>query len=210
MQREPADPEFWGGMQALEAAGATIALHGFQHLCRSLGKSLVPLNRCSEFAGVDERTQRQWIQRGLTMLREQGLSPKMWVAPRHGFDGATLRALRAEGIETVSDGLARIAFRRGGVTWIPQQLWGPVEKRRGLWTICTHCNSARDEEVDALIAFMRRNAQSFTSVDRVLAEFEVRELNAGERVYERLTLIKMQASRLKKRLLRGARQNRAS
>ena len=210
LQREPADLEFWGGMQALEAAGATIALHGFQHVCKSVGRSLVPLNQCSEFAGVDEHTQRQWIRAGLTMLRDRGLNPKMWVAPRHGFDRATLRALRAEGIETVSDGLARIPFMRGGMTWIPQQLWGPAQKRRGLGTICTHCNSARDEEVDALIAFMRRNAQSFTSVDRVQAEFEVRELNVGERVYERLTLIKMQASRLKKRLLRGARQNRTS
>jgi hypothetical protein len=88
------------------------------------------------------------------------------------------------------------------VTWIPQQLWQPVEKRRGLWTICTHCNSATGAEVDALVAFMWRNSRSFTTVDRVLSEFEVWELNAGERVYERLTLLRIQASRLKNRLLR--------
>jgi hypothetical protein len=49
---------------------------------------------------------------------------------------------------------------------------------------------------------MRRNAQKFTSVDRVLSQFEVRELDAGERVYERLALLRIQASRLKKRLFR--------
>jgi predicted deacetylase len=206
LQQKPPDPEFWAGMRALEAAGATIALHGFQHVCRSVGRSLVPLHQRSEFAGVDEHTQRQWIQAGLTMLRDRGLNPKMWVAPRHGFDRATLRALRAEGIKTLSDGLTRIPFRRGGVTWIPQQLWGPAEKERGLWTICTHCNSARGAEVDALVAFMRRNAPSFTSVDRVLSEFQARELDAAERVYERLTLLRIQASRLKKRLLRGSRR----
>jgi predicted deacetylase len=203
LQQSTADPEFWTGMRALEAAGATTALHGFRHLCRSVGTSLLPLHTCSEFAGVDEDTQRQWIHTGLAMLGEQRLNPKMWVAPRHGFDQATLRALRVEGINALSDGFARIPFRRGGVTWIPQQLWGPVEKRRGLWTICTHCSSARTEEVDALIAFMRRNARSFTSVDRVLAEFDARELDSSERVYERLTLLRIQVSRLKKRLLRS-------
>jgi predicted deacetylase len=202
LQQQPADPDFWGAMRALEAAGATIALHGFQHVCASEGKSPVPLHQRSEFAGVDENTQRQWIHAGLTILRERGLNPKVWVAPRHGFDEATLRALKAEGIEVLSDGFTLIPFKRGEVTWIPQQLWGPVEKRRGLWTICMHCNSARDEEVDSLVAFMRRNAQKFTSVDRVLSEFDVRELDAGERVYERLALLRIQASRLKKRLFR--------
>jgi hypothetical protein len=121
-----------------------------------------------------------------------------------------LRALKAEGIKTLSDGLTRIPFRREGVTWIPQQLWGPVEKRRGLWTICMHCNSAKGVEVDALVAFMRRNARSFTSVDRVLSEFDMRELDAGERVYERLTLLRIQASRLKKHLLQGASRSHTS
>jgi len=207
LQQEPADPGFWTGMRALEAAGATIALHGFRHVCSSVGKSLVPLHQRSEFAGVDEHTQRQWIQAGLSMLQDRGLNPKVWVAPRHGFDSATLRALSAEGINTISDGLTRILFRRGGVTWIPQQLWGPAEKRRGLWTICMHCNSASGEDVDALVAFMRRNAGSFTSVDRVLSELEARELDVGEQIYERLTLLRIQASRLKRRLLLGSRRS---
>lgn len=179
-------------------------------MCRNVGKSLVPLHERSEFAGVDEHTQRQWIRTGLTMLRARGLNPKIWVAPRHGFDRATLRALGAEGIKVLSDGLTRIPFRRGGLTWIPQQLWGPVDKRRGLWTICMHCNSARSTEVDALAAFLRRNARSFTSVERVLAEYEPCELGTAERVYEKLTLLRIQASRLKKRLLHGHGQSRAN
>jgi predicted deacetylase len=208
LQQKPADPEFWAGMRALESAGATTALHGFRHLCRCKGKSLVPLHERSEFAGVDEHRQRQWIRTGLTMLREHGLHPTVWVAPRHGFDLATLRALKAEGIRVLSDGLTRLPFLRGGMIWIPQQLWGPEEKQHGIWTICTHCNSARNAEVDALIAFMRRNASSFTSVDRVLAEFEARELDGGERIYEQLSLLRIQASRLKKRILRRASPSR--
>jgi hypothetical protein len=65
-----------------------------------------------------------------------------------------------------------------------------------------HCNSARSADVDALVGFMRRNARSFTSVDRVLTEFEARELDAWERMYEKLALLRIRASRLKRRLLR--------
>jgi predicted deacetylase len=116
---------------ALEAAGAIVGLHGYRHRCESRGRSLVGLARTSEFAGVPAKTQREWIHEGLRILRGHGLNPKIWVAPRHGFDCKTLDALCAEGITLLSDGFARVPFRRGGLTWIPQQLWGPVEKSSG-------------------------------------------------------------------------------
>ena len=132
------DPAFWKRMHALEVAGAVIGLHGYRHLCASHGRSLVRLARTTEFAGVPAQTQRTWIIEGLRILRAHGLNPRIWVAPRHGFDRNTLDALGAEGIALLSDGFARVPFLRGGATWIPQQLWGPVDKPKGLWTICVH------------------------------------------------------------------------
>ena len=69
----------------------------------------------SEFAGVAADTQRAWIRHGLHILRSQGLNPKVWVAPRHGFDAHTLAVLHAEGIHLLSDGFARRPHRRGGI-----------------------------------------------------------------------------------------------
>lgn len=202
LQLAPPDPDFWAGMRAMEAAGATIALHGYRHLCCSTGRGRLPLHRQTEFASVPEQTQREWIQAGLAILRGHGLTPRIWVAPRHGFDSGTLRALAAEGIETVSDGLARVPFTRGGVTWIPQQLWAPVEKSKGLWTICVHSNTAQDSLVDELRAFLGKHAAQFTSVERVLAEFEPAELTPIERFYETFAFWRIQASRMKHRLAR--------
>jgi predicted deacetylase len=199
LEQSRPDPEFWIQMRALEAAGATIALHGFHHLCNSEGKSLVPLHRHSEFAGVPEETQRQWIRAGLAILRGHGLNPRIWVAPRHGIDRNTLRALRKEGIGLVSDGFARIPFMRGGLTWIPQQLWAPVEKGNGLWTICVHSNTARGSLVEELRVFLSRHAGQFTSVDRVLAELKPVKLGLTERLYEAFALWRARASRLRKR-----------
>ncbi len=198
LKLSPPDPQFWNRMRDLESAGATIGLHGYRHISSSHGRSLLPLHPTSEFAGVPENLQRQWIREGLRILRGHGLNPKIWVAPRHGLDRNTLRALQAEGIDLLSDGFARVPFARDGVTWIPQQLWEPVEKPNGLWTICVHPNTATDLQVARLHEFLSRHAEQITSVDRVLAEFPTAKLNLTERLYGTGTLWRIQASRLKK------------
>jgi predicted deacetylase len=182
LEHSAPDPEFWSQMRAMETAGATIGLHGYRHICGNRGRSLVPLHRKTEFAGVPEKTQRVWIREGLAILRGRGLSPRIWVAPCHGTDRATLRVLREEGIGLVSDGLARVPFMREGLTWIPQQLWEPVEKASGLWTICVHSNTAPDSLVEKLREFLGRHAGQFTTVDRVVAEFTPQEFGLTERV----------------------------
>jgi predicted deacetylase len=186
-------------MRAMEAAGAAIALHGYSHLCRSKGRSLVPLHSHSEFAGVDADLQRQWIASGIQILRDHGLNPRIWVAPRHGFDRNTLRALRSEGIGLLSDGLARIPFTRDGLTWIPQQLWAPEEKAAGLWTICVHPNTARDSLLHQLREFLRPHAAQFTSVDRLVEELKPAKLGPAERLHEFLALWRVRVSRARKR-----------
>jgi predicted deacetylase len=196
------DSEFWSRMRTMEAAGATIGLHGYRHLCNIRGRSLVPLHETSEFAGVPEGIQQKWIRAGMGILRGHDLNPRIWVAPRHGFDQGTLRALRSEGINAISDGFARVPFRRGGLTWIPQQLWGPVEKGRGVWTICIHSHTASEDLVEETSTFVHQHAAQFTSVDRVLDEFQPKELDMAERLYGAYSLGRMRISKLKKKLLR--------
>jgi predicted deacetylase len=205
LQVSKPDPEFWDGMRALEFRGSAIALHGYQHLCQSWDACLLPLHRRSEFAGVPEATQREWIHNGLEILRGHRLNPRLWVAPRHGFDWTTLAVLRQEGITILSDGLARVPVARGGMTWIPQQLWEPVEKSRGLWTICIHANTQGSETAEKLRTFLLRHADQFTSVDRVLAEYDVSQVSMAEHAYERMAMWRFQISRLRKNAWRGAR-----
>jgi len=196
--RDEADPEFWARMRVLETAGATIAVHGYQHICRSRGRGLIPLHRSTEFVGVSLDMQRWWVEQGLETLRAEGLKPAMWVAPRHGFDSNTLTALRGSGVRLLSDGFARVPFVRGGVTWIPQQLWAPVEKSKGLWTICIHTNTARESLPQQLREFLVRHAAQFTSVERVVAEFKPKRLGIPERVYEAYAFWRAQHSRAKR------------
>ena len=197
------DPEFWAAMRDLQKSGATIALHGYKHLCESESSGILGLHRKSEFAGVPESTQREWIQEGLKILRGHKLDPKLWVAPRHGFDLATLRALKAEGIAYLSDGFARLPFTRGGLTWIPQQIWAPVEKDAGLWTICIHSNNAGDWLVERLRTFLDKHAAEFTSFDKIAKEYQPGPLNTKERMYAAYALAKVRYSRFQKRRARA-------
>ena len=182
LDRSLPDPAFWPQMRALESTGAVIGLHGYRHLCQSRNHSLLGLQPMSEFAGVAAETQREWIRHGLHILRSHGLNPRIWVAPRHGFDKHTLEALRAEGIYRLSDGFARAPFIRPGVTWIPQQLWGPAHKRSGLWTICMHANTSCDADIERLRSFLAAHSDQFTSIDRLLLPFQPAALTLPGRV----------------------------
>ncbi|MGD0480810.1 MAG: DUF2334 domain-containing protein [Terracidiphilus sp.] len=203
LQVSAPDPAFWDCMRALEAAGAAIGLHGYQHLCVSRGRSLVDLHRISEFAGVPAATQQAWIGEGVRILRGHGLDPNIWVAPRHGFDRNTLFALREEGILHLSDGFARLPFLQSGFTWIPQQLWAPVEKDRGLWTVCVHPNTARDAEIAALRSFLAVHAGQFTSLDRVLFRFEPAALTVAQRIQAVCALRRLKISHAGRRWCRA-------
>jgi predicted deacetylase len=202
LEVSPPDPRFWEQMRALESAGAVIGLHGYRHLCVNSGRSLLGLHRNSEFAGAAAEMQRTWIRVGLHILRGQGLNPRIWVAPRHGFDAQTLAALRTEGIHLLSDGFARVPFVRNGITWVPQQLWFPIEKHCGLWTICIHPNTVKDEEVTRLRAFLRAHASQFSSVDHLLAKVSAPTLTLAERVYADVALARIKASRTLRRMPR--------
>jgi predicted deacetylase len=186
LKADQPDPEFWDRMRFLEAAGATIALHGYQHLCESSGQSLLGLHEKTEFAGVDEIRQREWIRTGLEILRGHGLCPRLFVAPRHGFDNATLRALFREGLGFLSDGFATRPFTRGEVVWIPQQLWEPVRKESGLWTICIHPNTAPESLERNLDSFLEECRNQFTTFDRVAAQSEPEQLGWAEWIAERM------------------------
>jgi hypothetical protein len=197
---DPPDPDFWNQMRRMESGGATLGLHGYRHLCVSRGCGLLPFHRLSEFAGVRVDIQHAWIHEGLRILRGHGLNPVLWVAPRHGLDSGTLQALRAEGIQLISDGLARAPFARGGLIWIPQQLWRPVDKASGLWTICVHPNHSGNAAIDEMRAFLGRHAAQLTSVEQVLAESHSLKLSPSEQAQEQWELWRVRASRFKKRL----------
>lgn len=177
------DPNFWDQMRTLQSEGWTIAMHGYRHDCKATGESLVPLYRRSEFAGLPEDLQLRMLQEGQRILRDHGLEPKVWVAPRHGLDRLTLRSLKQIGIHTVSDGYFRYPFLEDGLFWIPQQLGSPREMAVGLWTICLHPNTTCDHDISILDSFLARHANEFTTVDQVKQRWGNRQKDFSDAAY---------------------------
>jgi len=199
LQRQDPDPEFWDRMRSLQAAGSTIAMHGFRHVCASHGPSILALHQQTEFAGVDPILQQQWIRSGLEILRDYGLRPSLFVAPRHGFDRNTLHALAQEGLSVLSDGFARRTFTRHAILWVPQQLWEPVTKKTGLWTICIHTNTASASIEQKLERFIADHSRNFTTFDRAIADSQHGDLNWSERIAEKLANQRVRVSSAKSR-----------
>jgi len=198
--RQAPDPRFWERMRSLQASGATIAMHGYRHLCASRGASILGLHDESEFAGVDPSLQQQWIRSGLAILRGQALRPQLFVAPRHGFDRNTLRALAEEGLGVLSDGFASRPFSQHGILWIPQQLWEPVAKEIGLWTICIHTNTAPDGLEKRLENFVSQQAAKVTTFNRVIAEAPDSPLNWREQLTANLANLRARISSARSRI----------
>ncbi len=200
LEKFPPHPGFWEEMCEMQQEGATIAMHGYRHRCSNHVSSLLPLHRRSEFAGESFTEQCGRVRTGLSMLRSQGLAPRLFVAPNHSFDRTTLRALRKEGLPYLSDGFSRIPFKRDGVTFIPQQLWSPVSHRKGLWTICIHPDSAGPRRAAELKGFLSRHSEQFTSFDVVIEKFFAGRLGLTERIHSQLALWRVMLRMQRKRM----------
>ena len=149
----PPNPDFWQRARAWQRAGWTIGLHGYRHRHETEDAGIVGLRARSEFAGIDAAEQRRRIAAGLALLRSEGLEPTVWVAPSHSLDAATVDALVAERLTTISDGLRPFPHRdEKGAIWVPQQLWRFRWRPFGIWTVCLHHNTWSGDDADAFLA----------------------------------------------------------
>ncbi len=162
------------------------------------GRSLIPLHRASEFAGLAFDVQRQRIARGLefcaAMACIQNCSSRRVMASiairsraagtRHG---TSLRRLCARAVCAVRRDLDSDAALVSGAP------------HRGLWTICIHPNTADDAVVEELRRFLIGYASQFTSFDRVVAEFEPKALAPFERGCELIATARLRFHRARSR-----------
>lgn len=166
-----ADPRFWDRARAWQEKGWGIGLHGYAHRLRPSAGGLVPLNRYSEFVGLPESEQRDLIRRGYAVLRGHDLDPLWWIAPAHGLDVLTLRALKEETpIRSISDGLSTRPYSYLGFSWFPQQLWKPRAVDAGFWTICVHPDEATETELVRLDSFLAERGSAALAPAAAAAE----------------------------------------
>ncbi len=155
----------------LQQNGWSIALHGYNHLYTTTEKGIFPINEFSEFAGVDYDKQEVMIRQGLSQLREWGLEPTVFMAPGHTFDKNTLKALKANGINAITDGFGSKPYIREGVTFYPisRRRSECISGKDGYSTYVLHTNTMSEDGIEAFKKMLNENRDKFISFDEYLA-----------------------------------------
>jgi hypothetical protein len=170
LMQDPPSPGFWDRMRICQARGWTIALHGYQHTYVNREPGLLRLNRQSEFAGLAYETQREKLSQGLAVFARKGLQAEAWVAPSHSFDWATVAALGALGIHTISDGMGLAPFTDPmGSVWVPQQFANMRPMPFGIWTFCYHLDGFTGSDMATFRTRLRQLRPRMISLDQAVA-----------------------------------------
>jgi hypothetical protein len=78
------------------------------------------------------------------------------MSPAHTCDFNTLEALiQVTPIRLITDGIAIEPFVFKNITFVPQQLWWPENKKTGTWTICLHPNTMKKKNIIELSGILK-------------------------------------------------------
>ena len=156
------DMAFWDKVRFWAASGWHIGLHGYQHKLRPSRSGLFPINKYSEFVDLAYDKQRSMFEHAGALFAENSVSPSIFIAPAHGADLNTLKALAdSSGIRVISDGFYIYPKHYQDFTIFPQQLWKFRRMPFGIWTICLHPSSMSDGNFMELESFLKSESKRF-------------------------------------------------
>lgn len=182
------DYNFWRLVNYWQDKGWEIALHGYNHVYLTKEKGINPVNKKSEFAGVNLQVQKQKIRDGIYILQKNNINPKIFFAPSHTFDKNTLIALKSESnINVISDTIANDIYFKDDFYFIPQQIGSPRNLYLKLVTICLHPNTMTNNDFIKLDKFLYNNKNKFTSFNNI--ELKNKQLNLYDKALSKLYFI---------------------
>lgn len=184
LQVNPPRADFWEWVRCRHQDGWTIAIHGYQHLYETSHAGILGIHPRSEFAGLPLEKQREKLRTSLAIFHENQLHPTVFVAPSHSFDALTLRVLKENDIDVLSDGFFLHPVRWYGLVWLPQQMWRFREMPVGIWTICFHHNTFGQTDLQQFQREVERFSDRIISLQEALQS--VRETTMGDLLFYHL------------------------
>jgi len=178
--------DFKDFLSNLKSEGWIMALHGYNHLYTTRSKGIFPINEFSEFAGVEPDIQNKMIEQGLKQLKEWGVETDVFMAPGHTFDKNTLKALKNNNINCVTDGFGKRPYIRDDIIFYPisSRRSECTEKKEGYSTYVLHANSMSDKEIDAFERLIKDNRDCFISYSEYMqVKPQYRKLGAIAKEY---------------------------
>lgn len=156
------DINFWEKVRSWAASNWHIGMHGYQHALRPSRSGLFPVNKYSEFVDLTYDKQKSMIEQAVAIFAKNNVSPSLFIAPAHGADLNTLKALAdSSDIRIISDGFYIYPRHYQNFTIFPQQLWKFRRMPFGVWTICLHPSSMSDDNFMELEGFLNSESKYF-------------------------------------------------
>ncbi len=148
LKRDKPRGDFWEYIRQLQAEGWQVAQHGYTHVYATDEPGLFPLNRFSEFAGVEYSEQYEAVRLGQEILREHGIETDIFMAPGHSYDKHTFKALENLGYWRITDGFGKRPYARYGMVFYPIAFRqeSALKAKRGYTTLVVHTNTLEEED----------------------------------------------------------------
>lgn len=145
---DEAREDFWEYILQLQREGWIIAQHGSEHIYKTKKMGCFPLNRLSEFAGLDYKEQFASLKKGVEILKSHGIETDFFMAPAHSYDQNTLRALKALGFQKITDGFGELPYMWKGMTFYPisYKQSSSLKKEKGYTTFVVHANTMNETD----------------------------------------------------------------
>lgn len=157
--------DFWELMNRWKEKKWVPAMHGYTHVFETSEGGINPVNNRSEYAGVSLLRQREKIRKGYSVLKDNGIIPKIFFAPAHTFDANTLEALKKESnIRIISDTIANDIYFHNDFFFIPQQSGRCRKLPFKVTTFCYHPNIMSEVDFINLEIFLKKYCNLFKSV----------------------------------------------
>lgn len=164
---------FWDEIKTLQNQGWIVAMHGVNHVYDSDKGGMFPLNDFSEFAGHSLEIQMEKIKRGKEILQEKGIETDFFMTPAHTYDENTLKALRANGFQKITDGFGEYPYQWMGLTFYPIsfRMSDSLKKDGGYTTMVVHTNTIDDMDYyKNMFSKHREQFISYSEYMRILPE----------------------------------------
>ncbi len=158
--------DFWNMVNKWQKSGWIIAMHGYDHVYITDEGGINPVQKRSEFAGVNLKKQEEKIKKGIEIFSKNNIVPSVFFAPSHTFDKNTLLALKKNSnIRIISDTVANDIYFEDDFYFLPQQS-GTVRKLPFKFTtFCYHPNTMNDFDFEILEKFLQENINKFKQLD---------------------------------------------
>jgi len=163
---------FWTKLKKLQNDDYIVSLHGYEHKYVNNNSGIMDINNYSEFAGLTYKEQKSKISEALRIFKINNINTNMFMAPAHSFDDDTIRVLKDNNINLITDGFYLYPYLKNNIWFIPQQFWAFREvKFSGIFTFCFHIDTFSDDEFDNFMIssknFFDRNHKKFINISNI-------------------------------------------